>query len=212
MNPFKDKTLIPCVVQSRLDNRVLMVAYLNQEAYEQTLSTGVLTFYSRSRQSLWVKGQTSGNTLSLEKLTFDCDEDTLLAEVIPSGPVCHTGDVTCFDREPIFTRGNLAGETGPTDSPEANAQVLNTLFDCILDRKENPTEGSYTTYLFEKGMDKVLKKIGEESAEVIIASKNPDKAEFLNECGDLLYHLWVLMAIQGLKPSQVYQILENRAK
>lgn len=205
MNPFIDKPLIPCVVQSHLDNRVLMVAYLNQEAYDQTLATGVLTFYSRSRQSLWIKGETSGNTLTLLKLTFDCDADTLLAEVIPVGPVCHTGDVTCFDREPIYVSNKGAGKNG-------DPAVLNNLFNCILDRKRNPKEGAYTTYLFQKGMDKILKKIGEESAEVIIAAKNPDKSEFLNECGDLLYHLWVLMAIQDLEPSQVYQILEARAK
>lgn len=221
MNPFKEKPLIPCVVQSSLDNRVLMVAYLNQEAYEKTLATGTLTFYSRSRQSLWIKGETSGNTLTLQKLTFDCDADTLLAEVIPSGPVCHTGDMTCFDREPVFESNRRVGKNGSfemveaaenSESPATSVQVLNTLFNCILDRKMNPKEGSYTTYLFEKGMDKVLKKVGEESAEVIIASKNPDKSEFLNECGDLLYHLWVLMAIQDLNPSQVYKVLESRAQ
>lgn len=213
MNPFKDKNLIPCVVQSSIDKRVLMVAYLNQEAYDQTLATGVLTFYSRSRQSLWVKGETSGNTLTLQKLTFDCDADTLLAEVLPSGPVCHTGDITCFDRVPVYEREGTEkpSQMKSTDS-KASVNTLNKLFDCILDRKANPTEGSYTTYLFQKGMDKILKKVGEESAEVIIASKNPDKNEFLNECADLIYHLWVLMALQDLKPSQVYKILEDRGK
>lgn len=204
MNLFKDKPLIPCVVQSSQNLSVLMLAYMNQEAYEKTLETGVLTFYSRSRQSLWIKGETSGNRLTLQKLTFDCDGDTLLAQVIPSGPVCHTGDVTCFDRKPIYEK-----DCAPLTQ---ESEVLKTLFNCIEDRQANPKEGSYTTYLFDKGMDKVLKKIGEEAAEVIIASKNPDKSEFLNECADLIYHLWVLIAIQNLKPAQVYEILKERAK
>lgn len=204
MNLFKDKTLIPCVVQSSENLSVLMLAYMNQEAYEKTLETGVLTFYSRSRQSLWVKGETSGNRLTLQKLTFDCDADTLLAQVIPSGPVCHTGDVTCFDRKPVYEKDYAPLPQG--------SEVLKTLFNCIEDRQANPKEGSYTTYLFDQGMDKVLKKIGEEAAEVIIASKNPDKSEFLNECADLIYHLWVLIAIQNLKPAQVYEILKERAK
>lgn len=221
MNPFENSTLIPCIVQSSKDKTVLMLAYMNQEAYEKTLSTGQLTFFSRSRQALWVKGETSGNRLDLKQLTLDCDSDTFLAQVVPSGPVCHTGDLTCFDRSPVYEKDEAGSVTNrmsevtleretESGNPPGNP-VLQTLFDCIEDRKANPKEKAYTTYLFEKGLDKILKKVGEEAAEVIIASKNPDKTEFLNECADLIYHLWVLISVQNLKPSQVFEVLESRS-
>lgn len=207
MHPFDKSTLVPCIVQSAANGQVLMLAYLNEEAYKNTLTTGVLTFYSRSREQLWIKGETSGNRLELIDLTLDCDADTFLATVIPSGPVCHTGDMTCFDRNPVFEKANPSEATG-------NPAILDELFQCIEDRKQQPEhfKTSYTSYLFTKGVDKILKKVGEEAAEVIIASKNPDKKEFLNECGDLIYHLWVLLSIQDLEPRSVYRILESRAK
>ncbi len=216
MNPFENNTLIPCIVQSSVDKKVLMLAYMNQEAYEKTLASRTLTFFSRSRQALWVKGETSGNRLDLQQLTLDCDSDTLLAWVVPSGPVCHTGDATCFDREAVYTKEGFEAVVKTVSEGETEGEskseipVLQTLFNCIEDRKANPKEKSYTTYLFEKGLDKILKKVGEETAEVIIASKNPDKNEFLNECADLIYHLWVLISVQNLKPSQVFKVLKSR--
>lgn len=195
MNPFEKNPLIPCIVQSAQDGQVLMLAYLNETAYQQTLNTGTLTFFSRSRQQLWVKGETSGNRLTLQKLTWDCDADTLLAIVSPSGPVCHLGDSTCFDRPAVM-----------------DDAVLSRLFDRISDRKKAPKAGAYTTYLLESGLDKILKKVGEEASEVIIAAKNPDDSALLGEAADLLYHLWVLLAERGLKPEAVYEVLAAREK
>lgn len=195
MNPFEKQNLIPCVVQSLIDGQVLMLAYLNETAYKQTLDSGVLTFYSRSRQKLWVKGETSGNRLTLQKLTWDCDKDTLLAQVLPSGPVCHLDDHTCFDRPAVMDN-----------------TVLGRLYECILDRKKAPKLGAYTTYLLDSGLDKILKKIGEESSEVIIAAKNSDNDNLLGEVADLIYHLWVLLVERDLSPEDVYEVLRSREK
>lgn len=199
-NLFEKSTLIPCIVQSELSKEVLMLAYMNAEAFKQTMDTQILTFYSRSRAKLWIKGETSGNLLKLISLKLDCDGDTLLASVIPSGPVCHTGLTTCFDRETLLSLG--------TTTPSGN--ILDRLFDRILDRKKKPKEGSYTQYLFDQGIDKILKKIGEEASEVIIAAKNPSHEAVLEESADLLYHLWVLLAERNLRPEEIYEILERR--
>lgn len=192
---FDKAALIPCVVQDAATKDMLMLAYMNEEAYRQTVTTGTLTFYSRSRSQLWVKGETSGNTLSLTSLSLDCDRDTLLAVVSPRGPVCHLGTRTCFDGE-------------PPDSPD----MLTRLYDRVLTRKKEPQQGSYTNYLFDQGLDKILKKVGEEAAEVIIAAKNQSPAEVAGEAADLLYHLWVLLAELGLSPEQIYQVLEKRSQ
>lgn len=213
MKPFEKQTLIPCIVQSAENGQVLMLAYLNEEAYNRTLATGELTFFSRSRQQLWVKGETSGNRLRLQKLTWDCDADTLLAQVLPSGPVCHTGDTTCFEGEAVIDfklntpMGNLE-----TSSVPSKIAVLTRLFDCIEGRKKAPKAGAYTSYLFDEGLDKILKKVGEETAEVIIASKNSDAEAFLGEAADLIYHLFVLLAELGLRPEAVYEVLAERER
>ena len=209
---FETTPLIPCIVQSALSKDVLMLAYMNREAFELTLSTQTLTFYSRSRASLWIKGETSGNTLKLISLQADCDADTLLAEVIPTGPTCHTGSTTCFGEpsDASYT-ADTADTTNTADTANtADSPVLGQLFNCILERKKEPKTGSYTNYLFEQGLDKILKKIGEEAAEIIIASKNDSDEALLGEAADFLYHLWVLLAEKNLVPEDLYQVLESR--
>lgn len=213
MKPFEKQTLIPCIVQSAENGQVLMLAYLNEEAYNRTLATGELTFFSRSRQQLWVKGETSGNRLRLQKLTWDCDADTLLAQVLPSGPVCHTGDATCFEGEAVIgSKLNIPTKNSKISSESSKIAVLTRLFDCIEGRKKAPKAGAYTSYLFDEGLDKILKKVGEEAAEVIIASKNSNVEAFLGEAADLIYHLFVLLAELGLKPEAVYEVLEGRER
>lgn len=203
---FETTTLIPCIVQSAENKDVLMLAYMNQEAFELTLSTQTLTFYSRSRASLWIKGETSGNTLKLISLKADCDADTLLAEVIPTGPTCHTGSTSCFgEPSDASCTADAAYTANTADSP-----ILGQLFNCILERKKEPKTGSYTNYLFEQGLDKILKKIGEEASEIIIASKNDSDEALLGEAADFLYHLWVLLAEKNLVPEDLYQVLESR--
>lgn len=198
-SPFDKTELIPCVVQSDIDGQVLMLAYLSRDAYAKTLESKTLTFFSRSRQQLWVKGETSGNRLSLKSLTFDCDQDTLLALVSPVGPTCHLGTNTCFGSEPLYRK-----ETG--------YEVLKELYETILSRKTEAAEKSYTKYLFDSGLDKILKKIGEEASEVIIASKNAETDPLLNEVADLMYHLYVLLAEKNIAPEAFLDILAARAK
>lgn len=193
--------LVPCIVQSNTSQKVLMLAYLSQTSFENTLATGTLTFYSRSRQALWVKGETSGNTLKLISLSLDCDQDTFLATVIENGPTCHRGTETCFEDTPRIEN---------EEDKEASPLVLNQVYSRILSRKENPLEGSYTSYLFEAGLDKILKKVGEESSEVIIAAKNEDPKELIDEVSDLLYHLLALLAFKGIKPLEIYRKLMKR--
>lgn len=176
--------LLPVVVQDYKTDEVLMVAYMNEEAYEATLKTGRMTYYSRSRQELWEKGATSGHFQYVKSLTMDCDKDTLLAKVVQIGAACHTGNRSCFF-QPILT--DPYQEKNPY-------QVLNEVYEVILDRKKNPKEGSYTNYLFDKGIDKILKKVGEEATEIVIAAKNPNPEEVKYEISDFLYHVMVLMA------------------
>ena len=160
-----------------------MLAYMNQEAFDHTIKTGKMTYYSRSRQCLWTKGETSGHYQYVKSLTIDCDLDTLLAKVDQVGAACHTGNPTCFF-QPLA--GNDFDETNPL-------KVFESVYDTIVDRKEHPKEGSYTNYLFEKGIDKIAKKMGEEAVETVIASKNDKKEELVGEVADLLYHLLVLL-------------------
>ncbi len=195
---FDEKELVPIVVQDADTNAVLMLAYMNKEALEATLKTGMMTYYSRSRKTLWKKGETSGNVQQVVSLAYDCDGDTLLARVRQTGVACHTGSYSCFFN-PII-RADVPASSG----------ILEELYSVVLDRKRNPKEGSYTNYLFEKGIDKILKKVGEESAEVIIASKNPDKGELRYEAADLLYHLLVLLCERDMLPSEVFSELASR--
>lgn len=173
-----------------------MMAYMNQTAYEQTLQSKRATFYSRSRQALWIKGETSGNTLHVVSMAWDCDEDTLLCLVNPDGPACHTGSESCFE----------ANDTTILTS------VWSHLFDTIQDRKLHPKENAYTTYLFNKGLDKILKKVGEESAEVIIAAKNPNHDDLVGEIADLAYHVAVLMVEKGVALKDVEDKLASRIR
>ena len=180
--------MLTVVVQDVATDEVLMVAYMNQEAYEKTLETGTMTYWSRSRNELWIKGMTSGHFQYVKSLTIDCDLDTLLAKVDQVGAACHTGNPTCFF-QPIV--GNDNNEKSPV-------QVFEHVYQTIIDRKNNPKEGSYTNYLFEQGQDKILKKIGEEATGIVIASKNPNPEELKTEMADFLYHAMVLMVEKGI--------------
>ncbi len=195
-----DNGLIPVVVQHYRTGEVLMLAYMNRESYEQTIETGIMTYYSRSRQALWVKGETSGHFQYVKSLTIDCDKDTILAKVDQVGAACHTGNPTCFF-QPLV--GGDADEKNPL-------QVFERVYDTIVDRKENPKEGSYTNYLFEKGIDKILKKIGEEATELVIAAKNPNPEEIKYELSDFLYHAMVLMVERGVTWEDITREMADR--
>ncbi len=195
-----DNGLVPVIVQDYLTNQVLMLAYMNEEAFEQTLRTGKMTYFSRSRQCLWVKGETSGHFQYLKSLHLDCDQDTLLAKVAQIGPACHTGSQSCFFRE-------LAKKEFRKTNP---LEVFEQVYQVIADRKANPREGSYTNYLFDKGIDKILKKVGEEATEIVIAAKNPEPEEIKYEIADFLYHMMVLMVEKGLSWEQITEELSNR--
>lgn len=175
--------MVPVIVQDYIQNDVLMMAYMNEEAYNKTCESGVMTYFSRSRQELWIKGETSGNYQYLKSLTADCDNDTLLARVLQTGVACHTGARSCFFNEIIKKDYNRLN----------TSIVLEKEYETILERKNNPKEGSYTNYLIDKGMDKILKKVGEECTEIIIAAKNPDPEEIKYEIADFLYHCMVMM-------------------
>ena len=192
--------LIPVITQDYQTNEVLMLAYMNEESYKKTLSLGKMTYFSRSRQELWIKGETSGHYQYVKSLMIDCDKDTILAKVSQVGAACHTGNPTCF-----FT--NLIQESYLEKNP---LKVLEEEYKIIQDRKEHPKEGSYTNYLFEKGLDKILKKIGEEATEIVIAAKNPDKEEIKYEVADFLYHMMVLMVEKGISLEDVLEELSQR--
>ena len=192
--------MLTVVTQDYKTNEVLMVAYMTKEAYEQTVETGIMTYYSRSRQELWVKGDTSGHYQYVKSLTIDCDKDTLLAKVRQVGNACHTGHYSCF-----FT--DLVKKEYKDDNP---MNVFEDVYDVIMDRKMHPKEGSYTNYLFDKGIDKILKKVGEECTEIVIAAKNPDPEEMKYEISDFLYHLMVLMAERGMTWEDITRELMER--
>ena len=195
-----EQGLIPVIVQHYKTQEVLMLAYMNKEAFNNTIKTGRMTYYSRSRQSLWVKGETSGHFQYVKSLTIDCDNDTLLAKVDQVGAACHTGNPTCFFQH---IAGNDFDETNPL-------RVFESVYQVIADRKEHPKEGSYTNYLFEKGIDKILKKIGEEATEVVIAAKNPNAEEIKYELSDFLYHAMVLMVLKGVTWDDIVMELADR--
>ena len=193
--------LIPVVVQDYVNNEVLMVAYMNEEAYNHTVNTGVMTYYSRSRQELWLKGLTSGHYQYVKELVADCDMDTILAKVSQVGAACHTGSRSCFFNE--ITKKDYEESNNPL-------QVFEEVFDVIKDRKVHPKEGSYTNYLFDKGIDKILKKLGEEATEIVIAAKNPNPNEVKYEISDFLYHMMVLMAEKDVTWEEITTELANR--
>lgn len=194
---YDENGLIPAIVQDYTTGEVLTLAYMNDIALVKTLETGETWFYSRSRKQLWNKGETSGNKQKVKKITVDCDHDALIVQVQPLGPACHKGTTTCFTETLLETEKPLFS-------------IINQLTNKIKDRKENPQEGAYTTYLFNKGLDKILKKIGEESTEVVIGAKNNDKEELTNELADLLYHSLVLMEAQGVTTKDIKKILNER--
>ncbi len=192
--------MVPVIVQDYRTDQVLMLAYMNEEAYNTTLQTGKMTYYSRSRQSLWIKGETSSHFQYVKALYADCDYDTILAKVKQVGAACHTGSYSCF-----------FNEIAHKDYSEKNPQkVLDNVFDVIKDRKVNPREGSYTNYLFDKGIDKILKKVGEEATEIVIAAKNPNENEIVYELSDFLYHMMVLMAEKNVNWEDVTDELSRR--
>lgn len=193
--------MVPVVVQDYRTAEVLMVAYMNEEAYNETLRTGKMTYYSRSRQELWLKGATSGHFQYVKSLSADCDLDTILAKVSQVGVACHTGAKSCFFNE--IARKDYEQSDNPL-------QVFEEVFGVIKDRKIHPKEGSYTNYLFEKGTDKILKKLGEEATEIVIAAKNPNPNEIKYEISDFLYHMMVLMAEKDITWEEITTELANR--
>ena len=197
---FEKSELIPAIVQDYRTKEVLMLAYMSRESLAKTLETGMTWFYSRSRKELWNKGATSGNVQKVMKIDYDCDMDTLLVFVEQTGAACHTGNRSCFYRTLKESEAEL---------PEINP--LYSLEKVVEDRKINPEEGSYTCYLFEKGLDKVLKKVGEECAETIIAAKNGVKEDLTGEISDLIYHLIVMMNCCQLPLKDVMDELEKRS-
>ena len=205
-NEFKlgQDGLLPVVVQDYLSGQVLMMAYMNEEAYEKTVETKKATYWSRSRQELWLKGDTSGHYQHVKDIAIDCDKDTLLLKVAQDGNACHTGEYSCF-----YSYMNEEGDYEKV-STFKQKDVFQGVYDVVTDRKENPKEGSYTNYLFDKGIDKILKKVGEETAEVIIGAKNEGKEEIVYEISDLLYHLMVLMVEKGATWEDIYDELDKR--
>jgi phosphoribosyl-ATP pyrophosphohydrolase len=187
--------LIPAIIQDNSTNKVLMLGFMNKEAYEKTVNEKLVTFYSRTKNRLWTKGEESGNCLDVVEITPDCDNDTVLIKVNPRGPVCHTGTDTCFN--------------------EINANpvaFLGYLQDFIQNRKETMPEGSYTTKLFQRGINKIAQKVGEEAVELVIESKDDNEELFLNEAADLMYHLLVLLTAKGYHINDVVKVLQSRHK
>lgn len=194
---FDEKGLIPAIVQDHYSKKVLMLAYMNRESLAITIDERMTCFWSRSRQELWRKGETSGAVQHVVSITADCDGDALVVEVVKNGPACHTGAESCFFN-PVYL------------SDELKAFSYEGLYELIRGRKTNPQEGSYTTYLFQKGLDKILKKVGEESTEVIIAACKKDRTETIFEIADVTYHILVLMVQMGISVEDITRELEKR--
>lgn len=202
---FNDDGLIPAIIQDVSTLQVLMLAYMNRETVELSLAKGETHFWSRSRQEVWHKGQTSGNTQKIQSVQLDCDGDALLLKVQPSGPACHTGAQSCF-HQPLFLADSVVLESAGTLLETVDQLVLT-----IKSRWQQRPEGSYTSYLFNQGRDKILKKIGEESAETIVAAKNQSKSELTLESADLFFHLLVLLINEGVEFTDVLTELDRRA-
>lgn len=209
---FDSKGLVPVIAQDYKTNEVLMMAYMNEEAFIKSMETGKVHYFSRSRNKLWLKGETSGHFQTIKSMNLDCDGDTLLVKVEQIEAACHTGHYSCFYRElnkdgikeisdKVFDEKSVYGD---------KSKILKEVYEVIVDRRINPKEGSYTNYLFEKGIDKMLKKVGEEAAEVIIASKNTDNGEVIYEISDLIYHLSVLMVERGINFDDIFDELGKR--
>lgn len=186
--------LMPAIIVDYNTEAILMLGFMNKEAFQKTIDTKRVTFFSRTKNSLWVKGETSGNFLELVDIKDDCDNDTLLVYVNPAGPTCHTGDYSCFKVD------------------KTNIQFLNKLFELIKDRKSKMPEGSYTTKLFTQGTNRIIQKVGEEAIETVIAAKNRDKKEIVNEVSDLIYHLFVMLSEQEIEFDEIVENLARRHK
>lgn len=208
---FDEAGLVPAIVQDE-NGQVLMLAYMNAESLQKTVDTGVTWFYSRSRSALWQKGETSGNIQTVQEMFYDCDGDALLVRVKQRGVACHTGTYSCFSNRIGAAKNSVVKVEAEDAYAKAVATVLYDLYEVINERRLHPVDGSYTNYLFEHGQDKILKKIGEEAAETIIASKNGSKEEILYEMADLWYHCLVLLAYHNILPSQLLGELQNRRK
>ena len=194
---FDDNGLIPAIVVDSITKRVLTLAYMNEESLKISMEKELTCFWSRSRQELWLKGETSGNYQHIVSITADCDNDALIVVVEPDGPACHKGTTSCFEN-PVF------------ESEERHEFSYESLMELIRGRKTEKNEGSYTTYLFEKGIDKILKKVGEECTEVIIAAKDDDKKETIYEVADLAYHVMVMMIEMGISLEDIHKELASR--
>lgn len=203
---FDEKGLIPAIVQDATTLEVLTLAYMNRESLQKSLETRETWFYSRSREELWHKGATSGNTQKINEIKYDCDQDALVVLVVPEGPACHLGATSCFTES--LVRGDMV--TAATATGLEDYKILKSLEEIIKLREQEMPEGAYTTYLFEKGVDKILKKVGEEASEVIIAAKNRDAEELKWEAADLIYHLLVLLEEQKLPFHEVLKVLKKR--
>lgn len=191
----KGEGLVPAIIQDWLSNKVLMLGYMNEAALKKTKEEGKVTFFSRTKDRLWTKGETSGNFLNVKEITIDCDQDTLLIKAEPQGPTCHTGSDTCFN-----------------ESNNTNALFLHYLQDIIVERKNSTADKSYTKLLFDKGINKIAQKVGEEAVELVIESKDSDEDLFKNEAADLLFHLLVLLEAKDVKLEEVVEVLSERHK
>jgi phosphoribosyl-ATP pyrophosphohydrolase/phosphoribosyl-AMP cyclohydrolase len=193
----KGNGLIPAIIQDAVTRRVLMLGYMNEDAFNITKERGLVTFYSRSRKKIWTKGETSGNYLNVREISIDCDNDTLLIKAVPTGPVCHKGSDTCF------------GESNDADRL-SSGDFLFYLEDVIHDRREHPIEGSYTNHLLSRGLNKIAQKVGEEAVELVIEAMDNKKSLFLGEAADLIYHVLVLLAQKNVRLEEVIEILKGR--
>ncbi|MFW6381144.1 MAG: bifunctional phosphoribosyl-AMP cyclohydrolase/phosphoribosyl-ATP diphosphatase HisIE [Bacillota bacterium] len=200
---FDEQGLLPAVLQDSETGEVLMVAYMNRTALNKTLDTGKAHFWSRSRQKLWLKGETSGNFQYIQEIRLDCDGDTLLLKVKPAGPACHTGHKSCFYRR-------VEGECLPEEGGGLSLNFLWTLSQIIDDRRQQMPEDSYTSYLYREGLDKICKKIGEEASEVIVGAKNDVNREVIYESADLIYHLLVLLRLKNISLGDIVEELSSR--
>ena len=207
---FDEKGLLPAIVQEE-NGQVLMLAYMNKESLAKTIETKTTWFWSRSRQELWNKGATSGNMQQVKDIYYDCDGDTLLVIVHQQGSgACHTGTYSCFSGRNLLPKDKELAVVEQQPESWQLAGILRELYDVIKDRQINPKEGSYTNYLFDKGIDKILKKVGEEATEIVIAAKNPDSEELKYEISDFLYHMMVLMVERGLTWEDITRELVER--
>lgn len=204
---YDEKGLVPVIVQDYHSKKIRMMAYMNKEALLKTLETGKVYYFSRSRQTLWLKGETSSHFQYLREIYIDCDGDTLLIKIDQVGGIsCHTGNATCFYRQLDEQLPKVKQEVVKIE----NNQMLSELYSSVLDRKKSPKEGSYTNYLMDQGLNKILKKVGEECTEVIIAAKDNDKEALAGEISDLMYHLTVMMAVEGITWDDVAFELQQR--